>query len=403
MNEKPKFTQKKLKNGIMVLHEKRNLPVVSVCIANPFAAAHEPTNIKGIAHFIEHLLFTGTKNRSHEDISKEIEKRGGILNAFTSQDATWFMFKLPSEHLFTGLDILSDMLNNPLFNPEKFEKEKKVILEEIKMYHDIPQYDIYDQLLANLYEAPFGLGITGKKETITLLTRDFVADFYSKKYSSENYVVTIVGNADFKKVCDYLEKTFKPGKIKLAHQKIKKKTSESIEERPGIDQAHFLFGVHAPLSTEKAYQALLVLDAYLAYGMSSKLFLEIREKRGLAYNIKSSLNTEKNYSYYSIYVGTTKPAIPEVKKLILQGFKDIKNITPKDLKQAKQQLIGLRKVHSEESTHVMNELLFEHIETGNAQNYYDYENQINSVTLDEVKALAKEMIKNYSTAAIVPK
>ena len=118
---------------MQVIFEKRELPVVSFAISNRFGALFEESKIKGISHFIEHLVFTGTKTRTHEDISREIEKKGGILNAFTANEVTSFYFKLPSKHLFSGLDILTDMLNNPVFEKEKFEKEKKVILEEIKM------------------------------------------------------------------------------------------------------------------------------------------------------------------------------------------------------------------------------------------------------------------------------
>src|SRR3989344_7728229 len=127
-----KFQKKKLKNGITLLHEQRELPVVALSISNPFGGAYEESKIKGIAHVIEHLLFTGTKTRTHEDISREIEKKGGIVNAFTAQEVTSFWFKLPSEHVFAGLAVLHDILTNPTFNEQKFEKEKRVILEEIK-------------------------------------------------------------------------------------------------------------------------------------------------------------------------------------------------------------------------------------------------------------------------------
>src|SRR3989344_6123177 len=127
-----KFLRKKLKNGITVMMEKRDLPVISVSISNPFGGANETSEIKGIADFIEHLVFTGTKTRTHEDISREIEKKGGILNAFTANEVTSFWFKLPSEHIFSGLLILADLLHNPIFEKTKFENEKRVILEEIK-------------------------------------------------------------------------------------------------------------------------------------------------------------------------------------------------------------------------------------------------------------------------------
>mgnify|MGYP001619318324 CR=1 FL=1 len=395
------FQRKKLKNGITVLFEKRELPVVSLSITNQFGASHETSEIKGIAHFMEHLLFTGTKTRTHEDISREIEKRGGILNAFTSQDATSYLFKLPSKHVFVGLDILSDMLKNSTFNHEKFEKEKKVIIEEIKMYHDSPQRHIFDKILECLYEKPFGEGIIGSEKTIPSLKRDFVFSYFKKRYLQGNYIVTIVGDADFEKVCNYLEKNFKSENAKLETPKIIKKNSNYMEEREGLDQAHFVFAIHAPFATDKKIHALEVLDAYLANGMSSQLFLEIRERRGLAYAVKSSIEVEKNYSHYTIYVGTMKKAVPEVKKLILQGFQNVKKMTEKDLKEAKERVIGLIDVNSEESLNIMNELVFHEVSTGDALNYYKKEEEIRKVTLKEVKSLAK--ISSYSTAAIVPK
>ena len=197
------FQKLKLKNGITLIHEKRDLPIVSLSITNKFGASFEDSKIKGISHFIEHLLFTGTKTRTHEQISGEIEKKGGMLNAFTSHDMTSYHFKLPSKHLFIGLNILTDMLNNSIFNKEKFEKEKRVILEEIKMYHDVPMRHIHDKIEFNLYEKPFGEGVIGSKETVSSLTRDFVSSYFKKAYDPSRFIISIVGKADTKKICDY--------------------------------------------------------------------------------------------------------------------------------------------------------------------------------------------------------
>ncbi len=397
----PKNFQKKiLKNGITMLHEYRGLPIVSFSITNKFGGAYEESKIKGIAHVMEHLVFTGTKTRTHEDISREIEKKGGILNAFTSNEVTSFWFKLPSEHLFSGMDIIVDMLTNPIFEEKKFEKEKKVIIEEIKMYHDSPQRFVFDKIEENLFDKPLGEGVIGSEETINALKRDFVFDFFKKMYNPSNFIVTLVGKADFNKVCGYMEKNFKPSENIPKIKTIKKHNKETTEYRPGIDQAHLVFAFHAPLQTDKNYPALEVLDAYLANGMSSRLFLEIREKRGLAYAVKGSLSTEKSYSYYTIYVGTTKEALPEVKSLILQEFEKVKDMTKKDLKEAKDQLIGLKRLSKEDSSNVMNELLYSELTT-KAEDYYKHEDDISQVTLSQVKALAK--ISSYSTASIVPK
>jgi len=397
-----KLLKKKLKNGITVIMEKRELPVVSVSISNPFGGAFEKSEEKGIAHFIEHLVFTGTKTRTHEDISREIEKKGGILNAFTANEVTSFWFKLPSEHLFSGLDIIVDIIKNPKFEEKKFEKEKKVIIEEIKMYHDMPQKHVFDKIEENLYEKPFGEGIIGSEKTISAMNRDFVFNYYKEHYSPENYIVTIVGNADFDEICKHIEKQFEPAKRKLNEIEIKKRNRESVEERAGIDQAHFVFAVHAPLANEFEHYVLEVLDAYLASGMSSKLFLKIREEKGLAYAVRSSLNTERNYSYYSIYVGTTKEKVDEVKKDIIDEFKAIEKMSEKNLKEAKEQLIGLKRLAREDSSGVMNELMFAEIQ-GDVEDYYNYEKKVDKVKLVDVKKLAKELIKKYSSAAIVPK
>jgi len=394
------FQKKKLNNGITVLYEPRPLPIVALSITNKFGASFEESKIKGIAHVIEHLVFTGTRTRTHEDISREIEKKGGILNAFTSHDMTSFWFKLPSEHVFTGLDILTDMLNNPTFPKEKFEKEKKVILEEIKMYHDIPQKHVLDQIEANLFDKPFGESVIGSEKTVSSLERDFVADYFKKVYNPSNYIVSIVGNADFEKICNYLEKNFTPTNHKVSPIPIKKINKETVESRQGIDQAHFVFAIHAPMADEKSHTALEVLDAYLANGMSSRLFLEIREKRGLAYAVKSNLDTEKNYSYYAIYVGTTKSALPEVKKIILEEFENIQKMTEKDLQEAKERVLGLNKISKEESTNVITNLMLYELTT-KAEDYYKQEEKIKAVTLDEVKQFSK--IKEFSTAAIIPK
>lgn len=387
---------------MIVIMEKRELPVVALAISNPFGGAFEDAQVKGIAHVMEHLVFTGTKTRTHEDISREIEKRGGIINAFTAHEVTSFYFKLPSEHVFAGLDILVDILKNPTFKEEKFEKEKKVILEEIKMYHDDPRRFISDLLERELYEPPFGASIIGSAESVSKLKRDFVVEYYKKQYASSNLFVTIVGDADFEEICRYLEKQFPAQKAVLEEKPIVKKQGMFVEEREGIDQAHFMVGMHAPLMHEYEHTVLEVLDAYLANGMSSRLFLKIREEKGLAYAVKSSISAEKNYAYYAIYVGTRKEAVEEVKQLILEELKQIEKMSERDLAEAKEMLIGLRKISKEESSGVMQELLFAEL-SGKAEEYYQREERIKQVKLDEVKQLAEKLQTNYSTAAIIPK
>jgi predicted Zn-dependent peptidase len=400
--ENPKFQKRKLKNGIVVLYEKRDLPLVSYCVSNPFGGSYEESNVKGVAHLFEHLLFTGTKSRTHEQISSEIEKRGGVLNAFTAQDVTSYFFKLPSEHVDAGINIIHDILKNPTFDPKKLEKEKRVVIEEIKMYHDDPERRVSEMLESALYDKPFGEGITGSAETVTSLTRNKIIEIFKENYAPENFIVTIVGSADIDKICSRLEKDFAPLNKNYSQPTIKKINKDLVEKRQGIDQAQLVIGMHAPREGKK-YNALEILNSYLAGGMSSKLFLEIREKHGLAYTVRGSIDREKSYCYYSIYAGTTKEATEKVKSLILEGFKNVEKMTEKELSETKQRLTGIRKIATEESLNVMHYLLFQEIATGKAEDYYKYDEKINSVKLQEVKNLAKELIKNYSTAVVCPK
>ncbi len=396
------FQKIKLKNGITVLFEERDLPLVCYSISNPFGGAYESSAVKGVAHLFEHLLFTGTKTRNHEDISGEVEKKGGVLNAFTAQDVTTYFVKMPSEYIDIGIEIIHDILKNPTFPAEKLEKEKRVVIEEIKMFHDDPEKRVYEILESALYEGPFGEGIVGSAETVKSLSREKIIDIFKENYAPEKFIVTVVGKADIKKICKKLETDFKPSNKSYSHIPVKTKNSSVTEERDGIDQAQLVIGMHAP-QDEKKQKTLEVLNAYLAGGMSSKLFLEIRENHGLAYTVRGSIEREKNYSYYSIYAGTTKEALDKVKLMIIQGIKDVEKMSEKELEESKQRLIGIRRVATEESLNAMQRLIFEEISTGKAEDYYKYDSKIKSVKLDEVKKLAKEIVKNYSVAILKPK
>lgn len=397
-----KFQKIKLKNGITVLFEERDLPLVCYSISNPFGGSYETSEVKGVAHLFEHLLFTGTKTRNHEDISGEIEKKGGVVNAFTAQDVTTYFVKMPSEHIDIGIEIIHDILKNPTFPAEKLEKEKRVVIEEIKMFHDDPEKRVYEMLESALFEKPFGEGIVGSAETVKSLSRDKIMNIFKNNYAPENFIVTIVGKADIKKICKKLESDFKRSNKSYSHIPVKIKNNQVEEEREGIDQAQLVIGMHAP-QEDKKQKALEVLNAYLAGGMSSKLFLEIRENHGLAYTVRGSIEREKNYCYYSIYAGTTKEALEKVKSMIIQGIKDVEKMTEKELDESKQRLIGIRRVATEESLNAMQRLIFEEISTSKAEDYYKYDEKIKSVKLEDVKKIAKEIVKNYSVAILKPK
>lgn len=392
------FYRKKLDNGITVLFEKRELPVIAISSSVKFGAQYEESGIKGISHFIEHLLFKGTKNRNVTEIPKEIEGKGGVINAFTGEEMTCYWNKLPSKYFKLGADISRDLVLNPLFEKEALERERKVILEEIKMYHDNPLSYVMEKIKEELYEEPFNNSIAGTLKTVSGLSREKVVELFNSIYSTNNMVFCAVGKTEWEEVLEEAKKFPKINK-KINSIPIMLKNGNLIEKRKGIDQAHEVLGLHMPKLTDKNRYAAEIFDSILGGGMSSRLFQEIREKRGLCYAIKTNLEQSKDYSYEIIYSGTTKEKIKEIKSIVLREIKKLKDLEQKDFDETKETLIGLKQLNKEKCDSTMIELLQEEI-GGNAENYYNYEEEINKVKLDEVRQLSK--LKGYSFVALLP-
>jgi predicted Zn-dependent peptidase len=392
------FYRKKLDNGLTVLFEKRKGPVVAVSSSVKFGAQHETERIKGIAHFIEHLVFKGTKNRNVNEIPKEIESKGGVLNAFTGEEVTAFWNKLPKKHFEIGADISIDLILNPLFEEAPLERERKVILEEIKMYHDNPSSFVLEKIKELLYKKPFNMSIAGNHESVSSLTRNKVLELYKSAYATNNMIFTVVGDTTLDSVLAQAKKFPKISK-KINCMPIIENNGEVIKKRKGIDQAHEVIGFHAPKLGDKNRYAAEIFDSILGGGMSSRLFQEVREKRGLCYSIKSDLEQSKDYGYGVVYVGTVKEKVKEVKGLVLNEIKKMKDLERSDFEEGKERLIGLRNVSNEKSDATMVGLLQEEI-GGDAEEYYKYEDGVNSAQLDDVKKLSK--LKSYSFVALIP-
>jgi predicted Zn-dependent peptidase len=291
---KAEFYRKVLKNGMVVILEKRKLPIVSVGFAVRNGGINEDKKNKGISHFIEHMLYKGTPTRNAQKIAEEIEKRGGDLNGFTDETITAFWCKMPGKYLNIALDVIGDMVRNPLFDEKEIEKERKVIFEEIKMRKDNPSIYSLDKIQRYLYEDPLGLNLIGTYDTMNSIGRKKLIEKFKQVYQPNNMILVVVGDAEFRDILSYAEKNFKSGKGKVPRFKIKKRNYHGIEKREGIDQANLIFAYHVPLIKDKKSYAAVVLSTLMAEGMSSRLFREIREKRNLAYSVKgeSTLNKE---------------------------------------------------------------------------------------------------------------
>jgi len=400
---KSKFYRKILNNGMTIIFEKRDIPVVSVAFAVRYGGINEAENEKGISHYIEHMLYKGTPTRNTKKIAEEIEKSGGELNGFTSETITAYWCRMPSKHLNIALEVLGDMVKNPLFDEKELEKERKVIFEEIKMYHDNPRMHVFDEIQKCLYSGTMAINLAGTFETMNLIDRKKINEKFNNVYKPNNLILCVVGDADLNEIEDFVEKNFADKKGESTIQKFNTKNESKTETRKGIDQANLVLAYHVPLADDKKSHAAKVLSTLMAEGMSSRLFSEIREKRNLAYAVKGGSNVNKDFSYNFIYVGTTKEKIDEVKNLILEEFEKVsKNLSESELKQIKEQIIGNYYISMEDSQTQMVNLLMHEIE-GDAEKFYELEKNILEVELEDVKEIASKVReRNYSFFALVP-
>ncbi len=396
------FKRKVLKNGMTILFEKRDLPIVSVAFAVRNGGINEELYEKGISHFIEHMLYKGTPTRDWKQIAEEIERNGGVLNGFTSEEITAYFCKMPSKHLDIALDVLSDIIKNPLFDEKELEKERKVIFEEIKMIHDRPFHYALGETQKALYDGTLNVDNIGTYETVNSIDRKKIVEKFKQVYQPNNLILCVVGDAEFEKIIDFAEKNFGDKKGEVPMQKFNLKNETKTEKRSGLDQASLVFAYHVPLANDKKNYAAGVLSALMAEGSSSRLFSEIREKRNLAYAIKGDSSINKNFSYNFIYAGTMKENVEEVKELILGEFKKVsESLDEKELNSVKEQLIGQYKISMEDSQNQMIGLLASEI-CGDAKEFYEYEKNISEVKLEDVRDLAKKAKEKYSFFALVP-
>lgn len=401
---KANLQKKVLSNGITLVFEKRDVPVVSVAFASKVGGINEDVEEKGIYHFIEHMLLKRTSSRGPFQISAEIEDKGGSINALTSEEFTAYHCKLPSEYLETALDVLSDALKNPVFDSDDLEKERKVIFEEIKMHHDNPVRYAFDEIQNCLFSGTMGMNLAGTYETMNSLKKKDLERRFEQSYKPRNLILCVVGNADFEKVVEFAEKSFGEGSPEIPVQEFEETNKSKTEEREGIDQANLVFAYHVPKAGEEGSYAAKVLSSLMADGMSSRLFNEIREKRNLAYAVKGGDDISKDFAFNFVYVGTTKEKVDEVKNLILKEFEEVSNnLSEQELEKVKEKMIGSHKISMEDSEDQMLNLIESEIESS-AEDFYEFEKNVSQVFLEDVKNLAKKVSHgSHSFFSLVPK
>ncbi len=400
------FIKDHLTNGMPVVMETvKNMRSVVIGIWVKVGSRYELPVKNGISHFLEHMFFKGTKKRSAKDIAIEIDSLGGELNAFTSRETTTFYIKVLDEYLEGGLDLLSDIFLNSTFPEEDIEKEKKIIKEEIKMIEDTPDDYIHDLSNQTIWgNSDLGQPVLGRRETIRSFTKEDLLAHIRKYYGTRDTVAACAGNFDHERLISTLNKHF----VHLRKGSEPEKSpppeySSKIEVfNKELSEAHLVLGLKGIPQASKERYILFTLNTIFGAGVSSRLFQEIREKRGLAYSIYSYVSSYLDTGMWGVYAGVSRKKVQEVIELILEQFHSLKDtVTDRELQRAKNQLKGNIILGLESTSGRMNNIARQEIYYGGYYSPEEVMDEIDSITLQQVKELAERIImKKYFSLTV---
>ena len=402
-----------LKNGLRVITvPMRETQTATVMVMVGVGSRFETEEEAGLSHFIEHMLFKGTKKRPTTlQISEELESVGGEFNAFTSKDKTMYYAKTDAKHIGTALDVIADMYLNSKIDKKEIEREKGTIIQEINMYEDMPVRNIEDVFEGILYSgSSLGRDIAGKKKTVSSFQRSNFIDYMKRFYVANDTVVAVAGNFNEKKIIGDIKKYF--GKMRSG-EKNKISAIRENQKKPKVkikfkktDQTHLMLGVRTFKRNHKDRYALLLLSVILGGGMSSRLFIEVRERRGLAYYVKTSGDSYADAGYLSTNAGVEHKNLEKTISLILNEYKKIskKKVDQKELQKAKDMVKGAMAMGMESSDEVASFFVNQEISEGKILNLQEKFYLIDKVDVDDILRVAKAIFneKNLNLAVIGP-
>src|SRR6202162_1686491 len=352
-----------LPNGLVVITEPmEHVHSVSVGIWLRTGSRREPPELNGISHFIEHMVFKGTERRSAEEIARSVDRVGGMLDAFTNKEMISFKAKVFDEHLPIAFDVISDLVLHPRFDDEDIQKEKSVVLEEIKMEQDNAEYLVYEIFTQNFWrEHPLGKPILGTRDTVKHFERPALLACFRSWYAPHNMLITAAGHLEHQKVVDLVSAQFSELRpVANAARLTPPRPSARLTTRVkrDLEQVHICVGVPGYPATHERRYALAVLNNILGGGMSSRLFQNIREKHALAYTVYSDLNPYRDAGMMSVYAGTSLENSPKVIRMITDEFRSMKEqlVTEEELRRAKGDLTVLMMLALESTSARMSNL-----------------------------------------------
>ena len=402
------YDQITLKNGLRVIGEK--MPAfrsVSVGLWVETGSQYETPSEHGVSHFIEHMLFKGTRNRTARDIAEEMDAVGGQLNAFTSKECTCFYAKVVDEHLPLAMDVIADLIRNPLLNEEDIAREKGVVIEEINMAEDTPEDLAFDLLmLAHYGDQPVSRPILGTEESVSRLTRADIADYMRRMYRPECCVLALAGGYDWEKVIAQAEALYgdwQPTGDARPRMETVKAAPGVIRRAKDIEQTHICVGFPtAGIGSPEVYPMALLNSVY-GGAMSSRLFQTIREESGAAYAVYSYPNPYTDTGVLAVYAATGPDRADEVMRMIDAETRELarNGLTEREFSQAKQQLLSGFILGQESTSSRMNAAGRRLLLMGDTQSDEDVIERIRAIELNEVNRLAASALSSPRSVAIV--
>jgi predicted Zn-dependent peptidase len=397
-----------LPNGLTVITEQMShLRSVSIGIWLKSGSRDEESEFNGISHFIEHMVFKGTESRSAEAIARQVDSIGGNMDAFTAKECICFNIKVLDEHLPLAMDVLTDLVLHPTFSADDIAKERGVILEEIKMDQDNPDYLVHEIFTQSFWkDHSLGLPILGTRDTVKKFEGPVVSRFYGHHFAPGNLIVSAAGNLDHKHFVELVEKHFehvKPAKNGLHSPQPKTFSRINLRNKKSLEQVQICIGVPShPMAHERRY-ASYILNTLLGGGMSSRLFQNIRERQGLAYSIYSDLNPYRDTGSMCVYAGTSRESAIKVVESVIAEFRNLKTtpVPEEELRRCKDQLKGSLMLSLESSTARMSNLARQEMYYDHFYGLDELIERIEAVTVEDLTQTAEEFFQTEQIAVTV--
>jgi predicted Zn-dependent peptidase len=397
-----------LPNGLVVITETMpHVRSVSVGMWIRNGSRREVPEENGLAHFIEHMVFKGTERRSAEMIAREMDSIGGMLDAFTSKEQICFNAKVLDEHLPIAFDVIADLVLRPLFDSEDVKKERQVVLEEIKMDLDNPEYLLHELFTSGFWpDHPLGRPILGTPRTVKKFSREALHDRFQNWFAPDHFVLTAAGNVAHERILELAQHEFaalKPAGVYEEHTAPSTRAPIHLETKPDLEQVHLCIGVPSfPLAHERRF-GVAVLNNLLGGGMSSRLFQNIREKLGLAYAVFSEITPYSDAGMFTVYAGTAAETVGQVVDLTIKEFRALKEslVSEEELLRAKNHLKGSLMLSLESTSSRMSNLARQELYFGRFYSLDEILASIEAITREEVQSLAQEFFRPEQIAVTV--